>query len=77
MALPIASGEKQRQKMQRQRCWSLLGLGIALLSVLAILVNGKSAAGDRVLVIHEEAAIESDFSQFFEVLKGISPSCIV
>jgi hypothetical protein len=56
--------------MQRQRCWSLLGLGIVLLAAIVGLADAKSATGDRVLVIHEEATIESEFSQFFETLTG-------
>jgi hypothetical protein len=49
------------------RCWSLL-LQILL---LVVRVSGKSATGDRVLVVHEEESIQSAFSQFFDSLKSI------
>jgi hypothetical protein len=47
-------------------CWTVL-LQILL---LVVRVSGKSAAGDRVLVVHEEDSVQSAFSQFFESLKS-------
>jgi hypothetical protein len=41
--------------------------------LLVVHVSGKSAKGDRVLVVHEEDSVQSAFSQFFESLKSNAP----
>src|SRR5580700_4162160 len=56
--------------MRVPRCCTLLLIHTLLLALLLIGVNAKSVTGDRVLVIHEEDSIQSEFSQFFDSLKG-------
>jgi hypothetical protein len=60
--------------MRVPRCRPLLlTYALLLLALLLVAVNAISATGDRVLVIHEEDSVQSDFSQFFDSLKGIPP----
>jgi len=43
---------------------------LLLLLLFLVSVTAKSATGDRVLVIHEDKSIHSQFSQFFRSLEG-------
>src|SRR5271170_499278 len=64
-----------KKTMRVPRCCTLLLIHTLLLALLLIGVNAKSATGDRVLVIHEEDSIQSEFSQFFDSLKSTTPPC--
>jgi len=50
-----------------RRCTCLF-VNTLLLALLFIGVAAKSATGDRVLVIHEDDSVQSEFSQFFDSL---------
>ena len=68
----LSLDERKRKEMIRLRCWSVVLQTLALLLLLSVCVNAKSATGDRVLVIHEEESVQSEFSQFFYSLTGKS-----
>jgi len=58
--------------MLRLRCCALLLLQTVSFFLLALSVAAKSATGNRVLVIHEEDAVGTTFSQFFDSLQSNS-----
>ena len=60
--------------MLRLRCCALFLLQLVSFFLFAQSVTAKSATGSRVLVIHEEDAVRTTFSQFFDSLQSNFPS---
>jgi len=56
--------------MLRLRCCAFFLLQIVSFFLFAQIVSAKSATGNRVLVIHEEDAITTTFSQFFSSMQS-------